>query len=72
MASTGAQCHHINHVATQMPYAIVVAAVCFVSYIVAGFLPNVIIALPLALILMVGTLLIIGYLNGSFGKKNKA
>ena len=69
MASTGAQCHHINHVATQMPYAIVVAAVCFVSYIVAGFLPNVIIALPLALILMVGTLLIIGKMNGSLGKK---
>ena len=72
MASTGAQCHHINHVATQMPYACTVAAVCFVSYIVAGFLPNVIIALPLALILMVGTLLIIGKVNGSLGKKNKA
>ena len=69
MASTGAQCHHINHVATQMPYAIVVAAVCFVSYIVAGFLPNVIIALPLALILMVLTLLVIGKMNGSLGKK---
>ena len=69
MASTGAQCHHINHVATQMPYAVVVAAVCFVSYILAAFLPNVIIALPVALVLMVGTLLIIGYLNGSIGKK---
>ncbi|MBE6919239.1 MAG: Na+/H+ antiporter NhaC family protein [Ruminococcaceae bacterium] len=69
MASTGAQCHHINHVATQMPYAVVVAAVCFASYILAAFLPNVIIALPIAIILMVGTLLIIGYLNGSLGKK---
>ena len=69
MASTGAQCHHINHVATQMPYAIVVAVVCFVSYVVAGFLPNVIIALPLALLLMVLTLLFIGKKNGSLGKK---
>ena len=69
MASTGAQCHHINHVATQMPYAIVVAAVCFVSYIVAGLLPNVIIALPLAILLMVLTLLVIGKMNGSLGKK---
>ena len=71
MASTGAQCHHINHVATQMPYAITVAAVCFVSYIIAGFLPNVIIALPIAIILMVGTLLFIGKKNGSLSKKAK-
>ena len=72
MASTGAQCHHINHVATQMPYAITVAAVCFVSYIIAGILPNVIIALPIAIILMVATLLFIGKKNGSLGKKVKA
>ena len=72
MASTGAQCHHINHVATQMPYACTVAAVCFVSYIIAGFLPNVIIALPIAILLMVGTLLFIGKKNGSLGKKVKA
>ena len=72
MASTGAQCHHINHVATQMPYAITVAGVCFVSYIIAGFLPNVIIALPVAIILMVATLLVIGKKNGSLSKKVKA
>ena len=71
MASTGAQCHHINHVATQMPYAITVAGVCFVSYIIAGFLPNVIIALPVAIILMVATLLVIGKKNGSLSKKVK-
>ena len=68
MASTGAQCHHINHVATQMPYAITVAAVCFVSYIIAGLLPNVIIALPIAILLMVAVLLFIGKKNGSLGK----
>ena len=71
MASTGAQCHHINHVATQMPYAITVAAVCFVSYIIAGIVPNVVVALPVALILMVGTLLFIGKKNGSLSKKAK-
>ena len=60
MASTGAQCFHINHVATQMPYAITVAAVCFVSYIVAGLVQRVYIALPVAVVLMVGTLLFIG------------
>ena len=69
MASTGAQCHHINHVATQMPYAVVVAAVCVASYILAAFLPNVIIALPVAIVLMVVTLLVIGKMNGSLGKK---
>ncbi|MBQ4582901.1 MAG: Na+/H+ antiporter NhaC family protein [Oscillospiraceae bacterium] len=69
MASTGAQCHHINHVATQMPYAVVVAAVCVASYVLAAFLPNVIIALPVAIVLMVVTLLIIGKVNGSLGKK---
>ena len=71
MASTGAQCHHINHVATQMPYACTVAGVCFVSYVIAGFLPNVIIALPVAIVLMVGTLLFIGKKNGSLSKKAK-
>ena len=60
MASTGAQCFHINHVATQMPYAITVAAVCFVSYIVAGLVQRVYIALPVAVVLMVATLLFIG------------
>ena len=69
MASTGAQCHHINHVATQMPYAVVVAAVCVTSYVLAAFLPNVIIALPVAIVLMVATLLVIGKVNGSLGKK---
>ena len=37
MASAGAQCDHVNHVATQMPYAFSVAAVSFVTYIIAGF-----------------------------------
>ena len=72
MASTGAQCHHINHVATQMPYAITVAAVCFVSYIIAGLVQSVVVALPIAIILMVAVLLFIGKKNGSLKSKAKA
>ena len=56
MSSAGAQCDHVNHVNTQLPYAITVAAVSFVSYIIAGFVQNVYIALPIAIVLMVATL----------------
>ncbi len=56
MASAGAQCEHVVHVSTQLPYAITVAAVSFVAYIIAGFVPNAFIVLPIAIILMVGTL----------------
>ena len=63
MASAGAQCDHVNHVSTQLPYAITAAVVSFVSYIVAGFVPNAFIALPVAIVLMVGTLLVIKMLH---------
>ena len=56
MASAGADCDHINHVNTQLPYAITVAAVSFVSYIIAGLVPNWLIVLPIAIVLMIGTL----------------
>ena len=59
MASAGAQCYHMNHVSTQLPYAMTVAAVSFVSYIIAGFIPNWIIALPVAIVLMIATLIVI-------------
>ncbi len=59
MASTGAQCDHINHVSTQIPYAATVAAVSFVAYIITGFVKNAWIALPIAIVLMVATLFII-------------
>ncbi len=59
MASAGAQCDHINHVSTQLPYAITVAAVSFVSYIIAGFCTNAWIVLPVSIILMIGTLLVL-------------
>ena len=59
MASAGAQCDHVNHVSTQLPYAIVAAVVSFLSYIVAGFVQTPWIALPVSVILMIITLVII-------------
>ncbi|MCM1126395.1 MAG: Na+/H+ antiporter NhaC family protein [Lachnospiraceae bacterium] len=59
MASAGAQCNHVNHVSTQLPYAIVAAAVSFVTYIVAGFTQNAWISLPVGIVLMLGVLFII-------------
>ena len=64
MSSAGAQCNHINHVSTQLPYSLTVAAVSFVSYIIAGFVPNALIVLPIGIILMIGTLLVIKNLTG--------
>ena len=58
MSSAGAQSNHINHVSTQLPYAITVAAVSFVSYIIAGLIQS-IVALPIAIILMIVTMLVI-------------
>jgi len=59
MSSAGAQCDHINHVSTQLPYAITVAAVSFVTYIVSGFVQNVFICLPIGIVLTIATLLVI-------------
>ena len=59
MASAGGQCNHINHVSTQLPYALTVAAVSFVCYLIAGFVQNWLITLPIAFVLMIGTLFII-------------
>lgn len=59
MASAGAQCNHINHVSTQLPYALTVAGVSFVSYLIAGFVKNVFICLPVSIALMIATLFVI-------------
>ena len=58
MASAGAQCDHVTHVSTQLPYAMTVAAVSFVSYVIAGFVPNAVIVLPIAIVLMLVTLIV--------------
>ena len=65
MASSGAQCYHLNHVATQLPYAITVAAVCFFNYILAAFLQNMVLNLVIAVVSMVVVLFIIGKVNHS-------
>ena len=62
MASAGAQCNHINHVSTQLPYALTVAGISFVTYVIAGFLARVnlaIVALPIGIVLTVATLIAI-------------
>ena len=65
MASAGAQCEHIQHVNTQLPYALTVAAVSFVSYIIAGFVKNAVISLLIGIVLMVAVLLLIKSISAS-------
>ncbi|MCR4695600.1 MAG: Na+/H+ antiporter NhaC family protein [Pseudobutyrivibrio sp.] len=59
MASAGAQCDHIKHVSTQLPYAFTVAAVSLVSYIISGFVRNWFICLAIGIVLMVATLYVL-------------
>ena len=59
MASTGAQCEHINHVQTQLPYVLTVCGVSFVGFVLAGFVQNWMIVLPVCVILLVATLFVI-------------
>ena len=59
MASAGAHCYHLNHVSTQLPYGVTVAAVSFVSYIIAGLVQNVVICMIIAIALLVVTLFVI-------------
>lgn len=63
MASAGAQCDHVNHVSTQLPYAMLAAAVSFVTYLVAGFVKTAWIALPVGIVLMVATLMVIRHMH---------
>ena len=63
MSSAGAQCNHINHVSTQLPYAITVAGVSFVSFIIAGFVQSWYIALPIGVVLMLATLFVIKFIT---------
>ena len=59
MASAGADCNHIGHVSTQLPYALTVAGVSFLGYLLAGFVQKVWIVLPVAVVMMMATLLVI-------------
>ena len=62
MASAGARCNHVDHVSTQLPYSMTVAAISFVMFIIAGFVKSAWICLPISVILTVGTLFVIKYL----------
>lgn len=59
MSSAGAECNHVNHVSTQLPYSITVAAISFAMYILAGFVQNAVILLPIGLVLTFATLIVI-------------
>ena len=63
MSSAGAQCNHINHVSTQLPYAITVAALSFVTYILSGFIQNWMITLPIGALLTLATLFVLKAAN---------
>jgi Na+/H+ antiporter NhaC len=65
MSSAGAQCNHIVHVHTQLPYALLVAGVSFVAYLVAPFVGSAWIALPVALVLLFATLFVFWRVKGS-------
>ena len=72
MSSAGAECEHLNHVSTQIPYALYVAVVSFVCYVIAGFVPNVYVMLPLSIALMVGSLFLTKYLTKKYYAKKQA
>ena len=69
MASTGAQCDHVNHVETQLPYAMTVAGVCVCGYILSGFVQNVFVVLGCSLATMAGVLILIKHIEKSSNNK---
>ena len=72
MASACAQSNHINHVNTQLPYAMLVAAVSFVSYIIAAFIKNAVLSLIVAVVLMIAVLFIIKTVTSKEGRAEAA
>lgn len=64
MASTGAQCNHVNHVSTQLPYALTVAGISLICYLLAGFVQNVFIILGTGIVLLTALMLILHFVNG--------
>lgn len=65
LASAGGQCHHVNHVSTQLPYALMIAAVSFVSYMIAGLTENVILSLVAGLVILFIVLFAVKYFAGA-------
>lgn len=63
MASAGARCNHVNHVSTQIPYVVVVAAVSFVTYVIAGFVHSPVLPLAMGIVMTVAIVFMIRYLT---------
>ncbi len=72
MSSAGAECEHLNHVSTQIPYALYVAIISFVCFVVAGFVPNALIMLPLSIAIMIGSLFITKKIASKYYAKKDA
>ena len=71
MSSAGAECNHLNHVSTQMPYSVTVAAISFVMFVIAGFVQNIWICLPLGIALTIGVVYAIKYIDKYAESKKK-
>jgi len=71
MASAGARCDHVKHVSTQLPYVMVVCAICLINFIIAGFVQNAIICLAIGLVMTVATVLVIKKLSGKNDTEQK-
>ena len=72
MSSAGAQCNHINHVSTQLPYAMSVAGLSFVCFLIAGFVQNSVIVLPIGVVLTIAFLLFMKYVVANKRKAQDA
>ncbi len=70
MSSAGGQCNHLNHVSTQMPYAITVAAISFVMFVISGLVQNIFICLPIGIVLTVATLFVLKFITKDKVKEN--
>ena len=71
MSSAGGQCNHLNHVSTQLPYAISVAAISFVMYVLAGFVNSAAIVLPVGIVVTIAFLFVMkGIMAKKYGKDN--
>ena len=69
MSSAGAECEHLNHVSTQLPYSIFVAGVSFVCFIIAGFIPVWYIMLPLSIAVMIGAMFALKFITKKYYEK---
>ncbi len=73
MSSAGAECEHLNHVSTQIPYAVYVAVISFVCFVIAGFIPVWYIMMPLSIAIMIGCLFVTRFiLNKRYAKEGSA